>query len=122
MKKIFLAVSFLLVLWGKWDSAPCLKQTIFTIKTEWDSTPDICGIYPNSMIYLPVKFYAFCPVLSGVTQNFSTKCLIMPRTTLLDVGARLYSQEETGKVGSTLSLLLPVSVVVCTTLVMVKLV
>ena len=35
------------------------------------------------MIYLPVQFYALCPVLSGVILSFNTKCLIMPRATLL---------------------------------------
>lgn len=34
---------------------------------------------------------------------------------IVDVGIRLGSQEETRKVGSTLGLLPPVSVVVCTT-------
>ena len=34
------------------------------------------------MIYLPVQFYALCPVLSGGILNFSTKCLIVPHATL----------------------------------------
>ena len=29
------------------------------------------------MIYLPVQFYALCPVLSGVISPFSTKCFII---------------------------------------------
>ena len=47
-----------------------------------DTTPNVCVIYPNSMIYLPVQFYALCPVLSGVMLSFSIKCLIMPLTAL----------------------------------------
>ena len=41
---------------------------------------------------------------------------------ILDDGARLGSQAETGKVGSMLGLLAPVSVVVCITSTIVKLV
>ena len=41
---------------------------------------------------------------------------------IVDIGARLDSQEEMGKVGSTLGLLPPASVDVCTTPVMAKLV
>ena len=67
---------------GKWDCPPCLILNIFTIRTKWATTPNVCVIYPNSMIYLPVQFYALCPVLSGVTLIFNTKCLIMPNTTL----------------------------------------
>ena len=67
---------------GKWDCPPCLILNIFTIRTKWATTPNVCVIYPNSMIYLPVQFYALCPVLSGVILIFNTKCLIMPNTTL----------------------------------------
>ena len=84
MKKNFLGASFYLGLWGKWDSASCLKETIFRIQTEWDTTPNVCVIYPNSMIYLPVQFYALCPVFLGVILSFSIKCLIIPRTTLIE--------------------------------------
>ena len=68
--------------WGKWDGAPCLILNIFTISTKWATTPTVCVIYPNSMIYLPVQFYALYPVLSGIILIFNTKCLIMPHTTL----------------------------------------
>ena len=82
LKKSFLEVSFYPVLWDKWDSVPCLILNIFTIWTKWVTTPSVCFIYSNNMIYHPVQFYALCPVLSGVTLSFNTKCLIMPRTTL----------------------------------------
>ena len=68
--------------WGRWDGPPYLILNIFTMWTKWATTPNVRVIYPNSMIYLPVQFYALCPVLSGVILIFNTKCLIMPNTTL----------------------------------------
>ena len=55
---------------------------IFTLWIELAKTPNICVLYPNSMIYLPLQIYALCPVLSGVIVSFRTKCLIMPNATL----------------------------------------
>ena len=46
------------------------------------TTPNVYVIHPNSMIYLPVQFYALRPVLSGAIMSFNTKYLIMPRATL----------------------------------------
>ena len=69
--------------WGKWDGPPFLILNIFTIWAKWARTTNVCVIYPNSMTYIPVQFYALCPVLEGVTFIFNTKCLIMPYTTLL---------------------------------------
>ena len=43
-------------LWGKWDSLPCLIVTVFTIWTKWATTLNVCVIYPNCMIYVPVQF------------------------------------------------------------------
>ena len=68
--------------WGKWDVAPCLILNIFTIWTKWATTPNVCVIYPNSMIYLSVQFYALCPVLSGIILIFNTNFPIMPHITL----------------------------------------
>ena len=70
-------------MWGKWDSPPSLILNIFTIWTKWVTTPNVCAIYPNSMIYPPLPFYALCPFLSGVILSFNTKCLVMARTTLI---------------------------------------
>ena len=75
MKKSFLGVSFYPGLWGKWDSPPVPQITIFTLQIEWDTSPNVCVIYPNSMIYFPVQCDALYSVLSGVVFSFSTKCL-----------------------------------------------
>ena len=69
-------------MWDKWDGLPCLILNIFIIWNKWATTPNVCVIFPNSMIYLPVQFNALCRVLSGVILIFNTKCLIMPHTTL----------------------------------------
>ena len=68
---------------GQMRRYPLPHTKYFTIWTKWATTPTVCVIYPNSMIYLPVQFYALYPVLSGVIMIFNTKCLIMPHTTLL---------------------------------------
>ena len=54
---------------------PYLKLTIFTLQIEWDTSLNVCVIYPNSMIYFPVQCNALYSVLSGVVFSFSTKCL-----------------------------------------------
>ena len=46
------------------------------------------------MIYLPVQFYALCPVLSGAMLSFSSKCLIMPHTTLYVTTKKLSEETE----------------------------
>ena len=80
--KNFLGVLFYPILWAKWDSPPRFILNIFTIWSKWVTTPKVCVIYPNSMIYLPVQFYSLSPVLWGVILSFNIKCLIMPYTTL----------------------------------------
>ena len=65
---------------GQMRQSPCFILNIFTIWTKWVTTPDMCVIYTNSMIYPPVQFYALCQVLSGVILSFNTKFLTMPRT------------------------------------------
>ena len=65
---------------------PYLKLTIFTLQIEWDASPNVCVIYPNSMIYFPVQCDALYSVLSGVVFSFRlsvSKCLIMPHATLV---------------------------------------
>ena len=66
---------------GKQESSACFTLTTFKILTGWATTPNVCVIYPNSMISLPVQLYALCTVLSGVILSFRTKCLIMPHVT-----------------------------------------
>ena len=82
LEKDFLGVSFYTGLLGEWDSPHSLILNIFTIWTEWATTPNVCVIYPDNLIYLPVQFDALCPVLSRVLLNFNTKCLIMPHAAL----------------------------------------
>ena len=74
MKKSFLGVSFYLDCGANETVPPYLKLTIFTLQIEWDTSPNVCVIYPNSMIYFPVQCDALYSVLSGVVFSFSTKC------------------------------------------------
>ena len=82
MQKSFFRCLILARIVGQMRQSPCLKLTIFTISTEWDKTPNVSVIHPNSMTYLPVQFYALCPFLSGIILSFTTNCLIMPHSTL----------------------------------------
>ena len=63
--------------YGQMRQSPCFILNIFTIWTEWVTSPNACVIYPNSMIYLPVHFHALCPVLSRFILSSNTKCLII---------------------------------------------
>ena len=56
MKKIFWGVWFYPGLWSKRDSHPCLLLTNFTIWTGRATILNVCVVYPNSMIYVPVQF------------------------------------------------------------------
>ena len=70
---------------------PLPHTKYFTIWIKWAATRKVCLIYPNSIIFLPVQFYALCPVLSGVIWRFNTKSFIMPHATQVNSDSFFFS-------------------------------